>query len=252
MTNQKFAGKVAIITGASSGIGAAILYKLLELQVKVFAIDINKLKKTDTLLTFFEGDVTDEVSLSQTFKSICSQDSKIDFLFINAGIVPEWSSSQNTVATIWDKVLAVNVKGAALTLKYGIACLKKPGGTVVVTGSINSWKGDANLAPYVASKHAVYGIVKSAALELGKSGIRVNGIAPGPIATDALLSRIKSRNPDLNSVELLDEFLENLGKQTTLGRIATINDVVNGALFLASEQSASTNGHLLPIDGGIL
>lgn len=109
--------------------------------------------------------------------------------------------------------------------------LKKPGGTVVVTGSINSWKGDANLAPYVASKHAVYGIVKSAALELGKSGIRVNGIAPGPIATDALLSRIKSRNPDLNSVELLDEFLENLGKQTSLGRIATINDVVNGALF---------------------
>ena len=171
----------------------------------------------------------------------------------NAGISIAKPITDTTVAD-WDLQFDIMARGSFLVSREAAKALKaqKMGGDIIYISSKNSVFAGANNVAYGATKAAQSHQVRLLAVELGEFGIRVNGIAPGPIATDALLSRIKSRNPDLNSVELLDEFLENLGKQTTLGRIATINDVVNGALFLASEQSASTNGHLLPIDGGIL
>jgi NAD(P)-dependent dehydrogenase (short-subunit alcohol dehydrogenase family) len=135
-----------------------------------------------------------------------------------------------------------------LTISHGSKLLKKGSGTIVVTGSINSTKGDPNIAAYVASKHAALGIIKSAALDLGRDGIRVNGIAPGPVATKALISRIESRLRE--SGTSLDEYLEKLAGQTALGRIATEEEVINTIEFLASDLSSGITGQLISVDGG--
>jgi NAD(P)-dependent dehydrogenase (short-subunit alcohol dehydrogenase family) len=126
--------------------------------------------------------------------------------------------------------------------------LRKSSGTVVVTGSINSIQGDPNLAAYVASKHAALGIIKSAALDLGRNGIRVNGVAPGPIATKALISRIEKRLE--KNQGSLDEYLAKIAGQTALGRIATEKEVINTIEFLASELSSGITGQLISVDGG--
>jgi NAD(P)-dependent dehydrogenase (short-subunit alcohol dehydrogenase family) len=126
--------------------------------------------------------------------------------------------------------------------------LRKGSGTVVVTGSINSIKGDPNIASYVASKHAALGIIKSAALDLGRDGIRVNGVAPGPIATKALISRIEKRLAENNGT--LDEYLVKIADQTALGRIATEEEVINTIEFLALELSSGITGQLISVDCG--
>ena len=109
---------------------------------------------------------------------------------------------------------------------------------------------DANIPAYVASKHAVLGIVRSAAIELGRRGIRVNAIAPGPIATDALLTRMESRSHDERGLPVA-QALASAAALTSLGRIATVEEVAQVALFLSSDLSSGMTGQLLPVDGGL-
>jgi len=162
--------------------------------------------------------------------------------------VPSWSRISETNFNDWKKVIDINVNALFLTISHGAKLLKKGSGTIVVTGSINSIKGDPNIAAYVASKHAALGIIKSAALDLGRDGIRVNGIAPGPIATKALISRIESRIKE--SGTSLENYLEKLAGQTALGRIATEEEVINTVEFLASDLSSGITGQLISVDGG--
>jgi NAD(P)-dependent dehydrogenase (short-subunit alcohol dehydrogenase family) len=118
-----------------------------------------------------------------------------------------------------------------------------------VIASLNAWRGDPNLTTYAASKHAVLGIVRSAALDLGRHGVRVNAVAPGPVATDALLRRLDRRARGGGA--LVHEALQAASAATALGRIATADDVAGAALFLASDLAAGVSGHLLPVDGGL-
>jgi NAD(P)-dependent dehydrogenase (short-subunit alcohol dehydrogenase family) len=134
------------------------------------------------------------------------------------------------------------------TLKHASARLRD-GGAIVVIASLNAWRGDPNLAIYAASKHAVLGLVRSAALDLGARGIRVNAIAPGPVATDALLERMR-RRADAGGLPVEDA-LAVAARDTALGRIATVDDVAGAALLLASELSSGITGVLLPVDGGL-
>ncbi len=113
--------------------------------------------------------------------------------------------------------------------------------------SLNSWRGDPNLAAYVASKHAALGIVRAAALDLGRRGIRVNAVAPGPIATQALLDRMRRR--EQAGGPTVDEALAAAAQGTALGRIATAEEVADAVHFLAG--ATGITGHLLPVDGGI-
>jgi NAD(P)-dependent dehydrogenase (short-subunit alcohol dehydrogenase family) len=144
--------------------------------------------------------------------------------------------------------MSVNARGVVVALKC-LAPTMPAGSTVVMIGSLNSWRGDGNIAPYVASKHAVLGLVRSAALDLGARGIRVNAIAPGPVATDALLERMR-RRADAGGLPVEDA-LAVAARDTALGRIATVDDVAGAALFLASELSSGITGVLLPVDGGL-
>ena len=140
----------------------------------------------------------------------------------------------------------MNVRGVLLTIQKALRYLRRPG-AIVVTGSLNSWRGDPNIASYAASKHAVLGLVRSAALDLGPEGIRVNAVAPGPVATEALLERLRRRSPDGDPAH----GLRALADQTALRRIATEDDVANAVLFLAGDASSAITGQIIHVDGGI-
>ncbi len=171
-------------------------------------------------------------------------------MIANAGVVPSWQSISEIDLAEFARVIEINLIGVAATLKYAAPMMRSPGGAIVITGSINSWKGDPNLASYVASKHGVLGLIKSAALDLGPKGIRVNGVGPGPIATDALRGRILSRNDD--DQKKADEYFQKLAQGTALRRIATVDEVINTIDFLASPLSSGITGELINVDGGVL
>lgn len=248
MTHTNMANKTAIVTGGSSGIGSAIVKRFIANGAQVISIDLKKPEIEIGSVQYFDCDLTIESEVSQVFKQISEKHPVIDILCANAGIVPSWNRIVDTTFSDWKKVIDINVNALFLTISHGAKLLKKGSGTIVVTGSINSIKGDPNIAAYVASKHAALGIIKSAALDLGRDGIRVNGVAPGPIATKALISRIENRLK--TSGGSLDDYLAKIAGQTALGRIATEEEVINTIEFLAIELSSGITGQLISVDGG--
>ena len=251
MTNENLKSQIAVVTGGASGIGGEICSQLLASGSQVYSLDLLSSSGKPELENFhlLQCDVTDEISLRESF-SIISKQGAITNLFINAGIVPPWSKSADFSRQSWENVLNVNVIGAALTLKYGSVAMKKPGGSIVFTASLNAWKGDSNITSYVASKHALLGIVKSAAIEFGSEGIRVNAVAPGPIATQALKNRLLDRAK--GDPLAAEEAYKKLSLTTALQRIATAEEVANLALFLASDKASGVTGQMINVDCGVL
>ena len=147
-----------------------------------------------------------------------------------------------------DRVFAVNVRGVAATLKH-TAPFMTSGGAIIVMCSINSLRAAPGQMLYTASKHAALGIVRAAALDLGRRGIRVNGLAPGPIATEALLERLDYRH-SLGGPAVA-EAMAAFGAGTALRRMATVGEVAITAVFLASELAGGITGHVFPIDAGL-
>jgi len=188
--------------------------------------------------------VRDDSSLAAAFETT----GDIDVLVAAAGIVPPWSSIETLDLSEWDEVMSVNARGVAATLLHA-APRTREGGSVVVIASVNAWRGDPNLAAYTASKHALLGLVRSAAVDLGRRAIRVNAVAPGPVATEAMLARHRRRE-EAGGVPA-DDALAAAAAVTALGRIATADEVARAVLFLASDLSSATTGHLVPVDGGI-
>ena len=222
-----------LVTGGASGIGAAVVARFAREGATGLILDL-----VDGAWPTKRVDVRNETQLRDAL------DDEFDVVVAAAGIVPPWSPIAELDLEQWDNVFAINARGVAATLKHAKV---KDGGAVVAVASLNSWKGDPNLAAYVASKHAVLGIVRAAALDLGKRGIRVNAVAPGPIATQALLDRMRRREQAGGLT--VDEALAAAGEGTALGRIATVEEVADAVFFLAN--AGGITGHLLPVDGGI-
>jgi NAD(P)-dependent dehydrogenase (short-subunit alcohol dehydrogenase family) len=162
--------------------------------------------------------------------------------------VPPWRETEAIDLDDWDAVFAVNVRGVMAAIKHATPLLKREGGTIVAMGSMNSARAHARQCLYTATKHAVLGIVRATALDLGRHGIRVNAVGPGPIATAALLERMRARAA--SGGPPVEDALRAAG-DTALGRMATEDDVANTVLFLASELSGGTTGALVPVDGGL-
>ena len=247
MTNSHLSVGTVVITGGSSGIGASLVDFYLNRSARVFSLDLDP---RSSKATHIDCDVRDPNSLSTAMTKVRNDSERIDVLIANAGVVPSWQSTESIDLADFTRVIEVNLIGVAATLKFGAPLMRSPGGSIVITGSINSWKGDPNLASYVASKHGVLGLIKSAALDLGPKGIRVNGVGPGPIATQALRNRILSRNE--NDERKTDAYFERLAESTALRRIATIDEVINTIDFLASSLSSGITGELINVDGGVL
>ncbi|WP_134742267.1 SDR family oxidoreductase [Nocardioides sp. 503] len=243
-------GRRVLVTGGGRGIGASTVDAFAAMGATGVAVDLPG--TTWSLPDGWvgaEADVTDEEQVAAAVARAAEHLGEIDAVVAAAGIVPSWQAPEELDLDDLDRVLAVNVRGVAATLKH-VSPRLGAGASVVVVGSLNSWRGDSHIWSYVASKHAVLGLVRSAAAALGPRGVRVNCVAPGPVATDALLGRMASRT-DLTS-HTTDQALAAAAGQTALGRIATTADVVHALAFLTSDLAAGITGQILPVDGGLL
>jgi NAD(P)-dependent dehydrogenase (short-subunit alcohol dehydrogenase family) len=245
---QPLAGRTAVVTGGASGIGLAIARTLATAVARGAVVDRQQAADLPDGWTSVEADVRDDRSVSAAMELAAEPLGAIDVLVLAAGIVPPWRGLTGFDPDEWANVLAVNVFGVASTFAHALGHLRD-GAAVVAIASLNSWRGDPNIPAYAASKHAVLGIVRSAALELGRRGIRVNAIAPGPIATDALLARMARRENELGTP--VPKALEAAAAATALGRMATVDEVARVALFLATDLSSGVTGHMVPVDGGL-
>lgn len=242
--------RIALVTGGSRGLGAAIVKCLAVHGAKGSAVD-RDLPQEETLPAGFipiKADVTDERSIKAAVDETVARFGRLDIVVANAGIVPPWSETSALDLAQWDEVMAVNARGVLATIKHAVAPLAESRGAIVVMGSINSVLAHPRQLVYSASKHAVLGILRAAALDLGRHGIRVNGVAPGPIATEALLGRIKARaQTGLSEAEAMTA----LAGQTALGRLATADEVASTVAFLAGPAAGGITGQLLRVDAGM-
>jgi NAD(P)-dependent dehydrogenase (short-subunit alcohol dehydrogenase family) len=220
--------KVALVTGAAAGIGRTIVRHLADAGALGLGFDVAAhcpdLPRDWLAL---QGDVCSEDDVRDAVDAVHQ---KIDL-------------------DEWDRVFAVNVRGVAATIKHAVPLMKPTGGSIIVMGSLNSRRAHPAQCLYTASKHAVLGIVRAVALDLGRFDIRVNALGPGPIATEALVDRIKTRAE--GGGPAAKEALQQYAAETALGRIASEDDVARTALFLASTQSSGITGQILPVDAGM-
>lgn len=250
---MRLQGKVCVITGAGSGIGRVACGIFAREGAHVAAWEIVADAGEETVAqvraaggnaTFVRCDVSDEASVRAAVAATIAQYGGIDVLYNNAGIMPEADHSVlDTTVEVWDSVMAVNVRGIFLGCKHVIPeMLKRGGGSIINIASFVALVGcSVPQDAYTASKGALISLTKSLAIQFRPQGIRTNAICPGPIETP-----------------LMTEWLlkDDAAKQLRLtrqpsGRFGTPEDIVNAALYLASDESDWTNGAVIVVDGGI-
>jgi NAD(P)-dependent dehydrogenase (short-subunit alcohol dehydrogenase family) len=234
-------GKVCVITGASSGIGAATAQVFLEEGATVVGVDL----RDDGVGTLaLACDVADEQQVADLFARVRVEYGRIDVLFNNAGISPpEDASVLETENEVWDRVQDVNVKSVFYCCKHGIPhLLETGGGSVINTASFVAVMGAAtSQIAYTASKGAVLALSRELGVEFARRGVRVNALCPGPVETPLLL-RIFGDDPAA---------YERRRIHLPMGRLAKPREIVNAALFLASDDASYVNGATFLVDGGL-
>ncbi|MBM3678636.1 MAG: SDR family oxidoreductase, partial [Actinobacteria bacterium] len=193
------------------------------------------------------ADVTDDAQVAAAVDAAVERLGRLDAVVANAGVVPPWSTVDELDLEALDRTLAVNVRGVAVTMKHVARALRGHGGAIVAMASLNAWHAAPAQASYTASKHAVLGLVRAAALDLGRHGIRVNAIGPGPVATEALMGRLAHRASTGGLT--VEEAVAAAGRGNALGRMVTEDEVACTALFLASDLASGITGAFVPVDG---
>lgn len=247
---NRLQGKVAIITGAASGIGEAAVNLFTEQGAQVIANDLSQEK----LEACFEGnanvvcvgrDITDEGAPQALIDAAIEAFGHLEILFNNAGVCPPEPMMEQSRET-WDRAINVNVYAANMLTVAAVPHLKVSGqGRVINTASIQSkFAGDA-LTAYTVSKHGIAGLTKQQALELAGTGITCNALEPGFVSTG-----ISAAYTDLMSTEEKDAFEAYWSGKAPVGRLGEPIDIANVALFLAQDASEFINGASLAVDGG--
>ncbi|WP_077210775.1 SDR family NAD(P)-dependent oxidoreductase [Bacillus dakarensis] len=251
----RLSGKVAIITGGAGEIGKVTAEKFLSEDSKVVLIDLSAelLEKAKADLAPYgevltiEADVTKEADVANYVNRVMEKCGQIDVFFNNAGIEGKVAPLVEQSVEDFDKVLAVNVRGVFLGLKYVLPVMMKQGsGSVINTSSVAGLHGSPNLSPYITSKHAVVGLTKAAAVEAAKAKVRVNSIHPSPVDTRMMRSIETGFSAD-HAEFIQEEFT----KAIPLGRYAESADVASLVLFLASDESSFITGVQYRVDGGM-
>jgi NAD(P)-dependent dehydrogenase (short-subunit alcohol dehydrogenase family) len=247
-------GKVAIITGATGGIGEATAKRFLEEGASVMLVgrSAEKLKATSERLAgngnmaTAVAEAADENAIAAAVSTTIDKFGGLDILLANAGTEGVVAPIEVQTIQNFEDVFRTNVVGVWLAMKYCVEPMKKRGkGSMIALASIAGVIGVPAGAPYFASKHAVCGLVKVAALELGESNVRVNAIAPGPIDNRMIRSIEEQLAPD-NA----DAVREGFSQMIAMKRYGRNEEVANLALFLASDESSYCTGSIHLIDGG--
>jgi len=242
-------GKVALITGAGSGMGRVATHAFVGEGAQVVAADVNTKAVHETVANLdgkavaVVGDVTRDADVAVFVETAVGRFGKLDILYNNAGIFDEADESVlTTTDAIWDRTMAINVKGVAFCCKHGIPeLIKAGGGSVINIASFVALVGcTVPQDAYTASKGAVIALTKSLAVQFGPKGIRTNAICPGPIETPLMRDLLKDETK--KRVRL---------NRIPMGRFGQAEDVVALAIYLASDESSWTNGAALVVDGGI-
>ena len=242
-------GKVAVITGAGGGMGreAALVFAAEGARVCVADVDADAAARTaaDAGDAFaVEVDVADSASVERMMRATAERYGGIDVLYNNAGISPaDDAGILETEPDAWDRVQAVNAKGVFLCCKHGIPhLLERGGGSVINVASFVALLGAAtSQISYTASKGAVLAMTRELAVQFARQGVRCNALCPGPVETPLLLN-IYGSDPAA---------LERRRMHWPTGRLAKPREIVNAALFLASDESSYVNGAIFTVDGGL-
>jgi NAD(P)-dependent dehydrogenase (short-subunit alcohol dehydrogenase family) len=241
-------GKRALITGASNGIGraTALVFAAEGAQLVINDVARARLEELHGIIAaggaevrMAVGDVSNTGDARAMVETCVEAFGGIDILVANAGVIPI-KDLLSATAEDFDHVMAVDGRGMFLTCKYAAeAMLKNGGGAIVCTSSISGEAGQADQAVYGPAKFVASGITKHLGVELASRGIRVNAVAPGTIATEAL-------------AQLTDAYVSDVSARHPIGRIGQPREVANAILFLASDEASFITGAVLPVDGGYL
>jgi NAD(P)-dependent dehydrogenase (short-subunit alcohol dehydrogenase family) len=242
-----FSGKVALVTGASGGIGRATALAFGTAGAKVLVADVqdDKGEETAAMIRDAGGDavykncnVADKASIEALIAYAVSEFGGLNFAHNNAGINDPMSNQWDD--DVWARDLSVNLTGVMMCMRAEIPAMQEHGGGAIVnTASVNGLVGNPSQPAYVATKHGVVGLTRTAALRYAQEGIRVNAVCPGVVDT-----------PMVEAVAKIPQYREAMEKMTPMGRMAQPEEIASAVLWLCSDQASFVTGHPLVVDGG--
>lgn len=249
-----FKSKVAVVTGGSSGIGKACVKEFVEKNAAVAVVDrdaalgretVAELKQQGGKAEFFEVDVSSRAQVEAMVPRIVSALGGIDILVNNAGI-QRYGTVTTTSEEEWDEVMNINLKGAFLMAKYVVPqMIERGGGSIVITGSVQSVAAQRNSVHYVVSKHGLLGLTRCLALDYARQNIRANCVLPGAIDTPMLRW---AANLDSHP----EAVLESCDRMHLRGKMGQPEEVAHVIAFLASDQASFMTGSAVMVEGGLL
>ena len=247
MNKSEFTNKVALVTGASGGIGEAIAISFAHNGAKVSVVDIDvengkavveRIKKDGGEAIFLEADVSDHAAVEKMVDDTVQAFGRLDFAVNNAGIGGAQANTGEYGIEDWLQVIDINLNGVFYCMRYEIPHMLKQGGAIVNISSILGTDAFEKTSAYTASKHGVVGLTKTAALEYAQKGIRVNSVAPAFINTPMVTEGFD------------DEALEGIAALHAMGRLGEPQEVADLVIFLCSEKASFMTGGYYLVDGG--
>src|SRR5215207_1435956 len=253
----RFAGKIAIVTGGATGIGRAIAIRLATESATVIVADVNAgfgetterdLCQISANSRFIPCDVSRSADVQAMIDTVIEAHGRIDVLVNNAGIPGTLAPIDQLDDDMWDRVIAVNLRGVFLCTKYAVPGLvAAPRGAVVNIASTFGMVGAPNTPAYAASKGGIIALTKQLAVDLGPRGIRINAVSPGYVDNDMDQRRTRM-SPDAAAANITAR--ENAAALQPLGRQAAVEEIAAAVAFLASDDASFMTGALVPVDGG--